>query len=75
MFPNPVHDILTVRPGSDAPTTATLYSRSGARVLSQESQAGPFQPIRLDVRNLPAGNYSLQVDYGTKQQVTNIVKY
>lgn len=75
VFPNPVHDILTVRPGSDAPTTATLYSRSGARVLSQESQAGPFQPIRLDVRNLPAGTYSLQVQYGTKQQVTNIVKY
>ena len=75
VFPNPVHDILTVRPGSDALTTATLYSRSGARVLSRESQAGPFQPILLDVKNLPAGTYSLQVEYGTNKQVTNIVKY
>lgn len=75
VFPNPVSTVLNVRPGSDAHTTAALYSRNGARVLSDERQAGPFQPMQLDVRELPAGNYTLAVDFDGKQLTTNIVKY
>ena len=75
VFPNPVHDYLTVRPGSDTSIQVALYSRSGACVLSRELMAGPFQPLKLDVRELPAGNYSLQVNFGSKQETKNIVKY
>ena len=75
IFPNPVRDILYVRPDSPSPLTATLYSRSGARLLSQSSQAGPFEPLRLDVSGLEAGTYSLRVEYGNIIQVFNIVKY
>jgi subtilisin family serine protease len=75
VFPNPVRDILYVRPDSPSPVTASLYSRSGARMLSQSGQAGPFEPLRLDVSGLDAGTYSLRVEYGNIIQVFNIVKY
>ena len=52
VFPNPVRDILYVRPDSPSPVTAALHSRSGARVLSESGQAGPFEPLRMDVSGL-----------------------
>ena len=75
VFPNPVRDILYVRPDSPSPVTAALHSRSGARVLSESGQAGPFEPLRMDVSGLDAGTYSLRVEYGIIIQVFNIVKY
>lgn len=75
VFPNPVSDVLNVRPGSDSSVQVALYNRSGACVISREAQAGPFQPLQLDVMSLPAGVYALKVTYGSKQQTMNIVKY
>ena len=75
VFPNPVSDVLNVRPGDDVSVQVALYNRSGACVISRETQAGPFQPVQLDVRSLPAGIYALKVSYGSKQQTMNIVKY
>ena len=80
VYPNPVHDFLYVRPDAPRPITATLFSRSGAQVLAQTAQAGPFQPLRLDVNTLPAGTYTLRVDYNVEygmgaREVINIVKY
>ena len=75
VFPNPVSDILNVRPGSDTSVSVALYNGSGACVISRETQAGPFQPVQLDVKDLPAGVYALKVTYGSKQQTLNIVKY
>jgi hypothetical protein len=75
VYPNPVSNTLYVRPAEPAQTQATLYSRSGAQVLSAEMQAGPFTPLVLDVHELAPGTYTLQVEYGGKQQTQNIVKY
>ncbi|MCR4860856.1 MAG: S8 family serine peptidase [Bacteroidales bacterium] len=74
IYPNPVSDYLYIRPADTAATSATLYSRSGAQVLSQNGEAGLFQPLRLDVRELSAGTYTLQVNYGGKVKTQNIVK-
>ena len=75
IFPNPARDDLYVRPDSPSPITVTLYNRSGAQVLSQSGQAGPFEPLRLDVSGLEAGTYSLRVEYGIIINTVNIVKY
>ena len=74
VFPNPVSDILYVRPGQTSPVTAQLYSHSGAQVRTASGQAGPFQPLSIDVHELAAGTYTLRVDYGGQQQTLNIVK-
>ena len=74
IYPNPVSDFLYVRPGQNIAVVATLFSRSGARVLSTNGQAGPFRPLSLDVQELPAGTYTLRVEYGSQQETTNIVK-
>ena len=75
VYPNPVRETLYVRPDSDYSITATLYSRSGAKLLSQDTKAGPFRPLQMDVRSLPAGTYTLMVDYGDIHEARNIVKY
>ena len=76
IFPNPATDYLCVRPDEIQSITATLYSRSGAQVLTQTGQAGPFLPMRLDMQALPAGTYTLWVDYGQNaRSTTQIVKY
>ena len=75
VYPNPVSDHLYIRPATPMQTGATLYSRSGAKVRSEEAQAGPFSPLIIDVRELAPGTYTLRVDYGGKQQTKNIVKY
>ena len=74
VYPNPVSDYLYVRPGKEAHTSATLYSRSGAQVLSTSANAGPFRPLQLDVTTLPAGTYTLQVVYDGQQEAKTIVK-
>lgn len=74
IYPNPVSDFLYIRPGQPAPVNAVLFSRSGAQVLSINGQAGPFQPLSLDVHELAAGTYTLRVEYGGQPQTLNIVK-
>ena len=75
VYPNPVTDYLYVRPSTQVQTRAALYSRSGAKVREEEEDASPFSPVRIDVRGLAPGTYTLRVDYGGKQQTSNIVKY
>ncbi len=75
VYPNPATNYLYIRPASEARTRAALYSRSGAKVREEEAQAGVFNPLVIDVKDLAPGTYTLQVEYGGKQQTRNIVKY
>ena len=75
VYPNPVSDNLYVRPGADARTHAVLYSRSGAKVAEATNNAGPFDPLVINVQELAPGTYTLQVEFDGKTQTKNIVKY
>ena len=75
VYPNPVTDRLYIRPGTDMQVAATLYSHSGTKVYAGEAAAGPFTPLVIDVEKFAPGTYTLQVNYGGKQQTKNIVKY
>ena len=74
VFPNPVSDYLNVRPGAIGQLSVTLYSRSGAQVFSQTAEAGPFQPLRIDVRGMDAGTYTLRVELNGNATTHNILK-
>lgn len=63
IYPNPVTDWLYVRPGQNKHITVQLYNRLGACVFEQQSvAAGPFIPLDIDLRELPGGTYTLQVN-------------
>ena len=63
IYPNPVEDWLHVRPGTMQLLTVTLYDRRGNEVYESENvTAGPFQPVDIDMKGLPAGTYTLHVN-------------
>ena len=63
IYPNPVKSWLHVRPGEEKSIEVSLYNRLGACVFeTRADNAGPFQPLDIDMRDLPGGTYSLHVD-------------
>ena len=61
IYPNPVKDYLYVRPGTDKELDISLYNLSGALVYRKTDAAGPFYPLSVDLREQPAGTYTLFV--------------
>lgn len=62
IYPNPASDWLYVRPASDRTVSVELFNRVGATVYSAASvKIGPFEPLSVDLRDLPGGTYSLFV--------------
>ena len=52
-----------MRPGEEKSIEVSLYNRLGACVFeTRADNAGPFQPLDIDMRDLPGGTYSLHVD-------------
>ncbi|MBP5625537.1 MAG: S8 family serine peptidase [Bacteroidales bacterium] len=62
IFPNPVTDWLHVRPGSLKNIAVRLVNLSGVCVYEHSTAAGPFQPLDIDMQDLPGGVYSLNVN-------------
>ena len=63
IYPNPVEDWLHVRPDAMRLITVSLYDRRGNEVYGSENvAAGPFQPVDIDMKGLPAGTYTLHVN-------------
>ncbi len=63
IFPNPVTDWLHVRPATDKTVDVKLYNKAGACVFESGSiQAGPFQPLDIDMAEMAGGPYSLVVN-------------
>ena len=63
VYPNPVTDWLHVRPATEQQLRVRLYNRLGACVYEHEEvQAGPFQPLDIDMQQLAGGVYTLSVN-------------
>ena len=63
VFPNPVTDWLHVRPGTEKELQVRLYNQLGVCVYEREAvQAGPFQPLDIDMQQLAGGVYTLSVN-------------
>lgn len=75
IYPNPVHDYLYVRAGSDAQTSVELFNASGATVLSTAGKSSPSSPLKLDVSGLATGEYVARITIAGKTDDVPVVKY
>ena len=75
VYPNPVTDLLHIVPGLDEQQTAVrLYSALGETVRTLDASLSAFRGAVLDVKDLPPGPYTLEVEYGSTRYTTNIIK-
>lgn len=74
LYPNPVSDYLYVRPESEAEVQVAFYNQAGACVLNESLPSTLFNPARLNVRDLPAGSYTVVAAFGGKEVRQTIVK-
>lgn len=71
VYPNPATEYVNVRPGAEnLDATLRIYDASGAEVIKTSSQTGINSPIKVDVRGLAPGKYTVEVKavgktYGT----------
>lgn len=69
LYPNPVHDNLYVRSGTEAKTFVWLYNANGDQLYYGGETTSPFKPMSIDVSRLVPGQYFAKVVIGGK--VTN----
>ncbi|MBC8645390.1 T9SS type A sorting domain-containing protein [Flavobacterium lindanitolerans] len=69
-YPNPVNNILTVS-YSEAITGLKLYNMVGQQLITKSVNANETQ---IDMSNLPAGSYLLEVSSGNKSKMVKLLK-
>ncbi len=76
-YPNPVRDILHIRPGSesDASMDIRITSAAGNVVYNESGVAGSLSsPVMVDMSKCAAGSYSLYVKMNGKEYSKTVVK-
>ena len=62
LYPNPVKDVLYIRPGEAKSVDLSISNKAGAVVFSQSSAAlDPFSPLAVDLRDQPGGGYYVRI--------------
>ena len=61
LYPNPVVDVLNVRPAAEGQLQITVYNKSGATILEILDEASPFTPVAVDLSGKPGGLYYVKV--------------
>ncbi|MFR9504313.1 MAG: subtilase family N-terminal domain-containing protein [Rikenellaceae bacterium] len=74
LYPNPVVDLLNVRMGEEHTTQIDIYNTSGGKVYSGSVEVSPFDPAKIDLSDLSAGNYTVIMSYDGTELTRNIVK-
>ena len=74
IYPNPVSDYLYVRTSEEASTALKIVSSSGAVVYDKTLTISPFDPAKVDMREMPAGSYAVMLEYGGESINKTIVK-
>ena len=74
LYPNPVSNVLNVRPAHDATVSLSFYNQAGAKVLEKNVEAKLFSPAKLDLKGLAAGVYTVKASYDGESCTMTIVK-
>lgn len=74
IYPNPVSDFLYVRTSENATASLKLVNTMGASVYDKELEITPFSPAKVDVKSLPAGSYTVVLDYNGTKTTKTVVK-
>lgn len=62
IYPNPVVDVLNIRPATEGKLDLTVYNKAGSTVWSvSQSDASPFDPVTVDLSGKPGGIYYVKV--------------
>ncbi|MBO4264294.1 MAG: S8 family serine peptidase [Bacteroidales bacterium] len=74
LYPNPVSDILYIRPASGGAMTVSVTSRTGATVYEKSGDCSPFEPLEIDVKAWSGGMYYVSVTNADVSAVYPIAK-
>ena len=74
LYPNPVKTDLNLRTGEPAQTRVRIVSASGAMFYDAVVSVSPFSPVRIDMKQAAAGQYTVLVTYNGKDYKSSIVK-
>ena len=77
LYPNPVKDYMYIRLGNNVRGKAdvVIYNSSGIKVLSKNNvDISTFEPGKVDVTALYAGNYTVVVTFNNKETKGSITK-
>ena len=74
LYPNPVVDKLNIRPAEEGQVKVSVTNKVGATVKSESGTAGPFDPMAIDMSDLPGGVYYARVEGPGVNQIFPIAK-
>lgn len=74
VYPNPVTDYLYVRTSDEANASVQVINTVGAVVKDSDIRISPFDPAKVDMRDLPAGMYTVSVSYDGQTITKKVAK-
>ena len=74
IYPNPVVDKLNIRPDQDGSIQVVITNKAGAKVWSDTVEAGPFNPLSVDMSDKPGGMYYVRIDGAGVNDLFTIAK-
>lgn len=74
IYPNPVVDVLTVRTSEKAQASVEFFNSVGAKVISMDIEIDPFEPARINIADLPSGEYTVTIKYDNQDLSYKIIK-
>lgn len=74
LYPNPVVNTLNIRPGTEGQISVVISNKAGAKVWTGGAAAGPFDPLVVDMSDVPGGTYYVRIDGAGVNQVFTIAK-
>lgn len=76
LYPNPVEKDMNIRMGQSVQGTigVRLFSAAGPMAMETSATIDPFAPAKVDLSELGAGSYVVEVSYGGETYHSTIVK-
>lgn len=74
LYPNPVIDVLNIRPKNEATMEVKIYTSAGTLIFTGSFSASRTNPARIDVSDCIPGVYNVTVRMGSEEYKKSFVK-